>query len=223
MDAASPEPDLRDYLAWHDAYDDPTSELSWRLARVRHHLEAAFDALGGERVVLSACAGDGRDVLGTLTGRADAARFRVTLVELLPELVDRARASAVAAGLDRVEVRQTDAGSSDAYVGAVPADVVVLVGIFGNVTDADLRTTVATAPQLCAPGARLVWSRGRDLGTGSAVDNATVSAWFAAAGFTELTYQEHHDPAASAAIGVVRYDGPPDPLDPGRRLFTFTR
>jgi hypothetical protein len=215
--------DLRDYERWHDAYDDPGSELSWRLSRVRHHLGEAFDALPGERAVLSACAGDGRDVLGTLAGRADAARFRVVLVELLDTLVARARATAAAAGLDRVEVRERDAGRTDAYAGAVPADVVVLVGIFGNVDDDDLRTTVAAAPQLCAPGAWLVWSRGRDLGTGTGVGNVEVSSWFAAAGFTGLAYEEHPDPGASAALGVLRYDGPPVALVPGTHLFTFMR
>src|SRR4051794_6801876 len=196
--------ELRDYERWHDAYDDPASELSWRLSRVRHHLASAFDALPGERVVLSACAGDGRDVLGALTGRSDAARFRVTLVELLPVLAERARAWALAAGLSRVEVRQDDAGTTDAYAGAVPADVVLLVGIFGNISDHALRTTVAKAPGLCAPGAWLVWSRGRDLGTDSAVRNEQVREWFAEAGFAELAYEEHPDPDASAALGVAR-------------------
>jgi hypothetical protein len=215
--------DLRDYESWHDAYDDPGSELSWRLGRVRHQLAAAFDALPGERVVLSACAGDGRDVLGMLAGRADAARFRVTLVELLPVLAERARVRAVAAGLSRVDVRQSDAGTTDAYAGAVPADVVVLVGIFGNISDDALRTTVASAPGLCASGAWLVWSRGRDLGTDSEVGNGQVRAWFEEAGFAELAYEEHPDPDASAALGVARYDGPPQALEPGRRLFSFIR
>lgn len=216
-------PDLRDYERWHDAYDDPGSELSWRLGRVRAHLGAAFDALPGERAVLSACAGDGRDVLGTLAGRADAGRFAVTLVELVPVLAARARTTAAAAGLERVEVREADAGTTDAYVGAAPADVVLLVGIFGNVDDDDLRTTVTSAPGLCRPGARLLWSRGRDLGTGTGVDNAEVRSWFGEAGFVELAYEEHPDPSASAALGVVRYDGPAVPLEAGRHLFTFTR
>ena len=213
---------LRDYERWHAAYDDPGSELSWRLARVRHHLGRAFDALPGERSVLSACAGDGRDVIGTLAVRADAERFRVTLVELLPVLAERARTAAAGAGLQRVEVREGDAGTTATYAGAVPADVLLLVGVFGNITEADLRITVAAAPQLCAPGAWLIWSRGRDLARGGA-DNAEVSSWFVAAGFTEVAYEEHPDPGASAALGVLRYDGPPQALEPGRHLFTFTR
>lgn len=216
-------PDLRDYERWHDAYDDPASELSWRLGRVRHHLGAAFDALPGERSVVSACAGDGRDVIGTLGARDDAARFRVALVELLPVLARRARSSAVAAGLDRIEVRQSDAGATDTYVGAVPADVVLLVGVFGNVSDADLRATIAATPQLCAPGAWAIWSRGRDLGTDSSVGNAEVRGWFEDAGLAEVAYEEHPDPAATAALGVARLEGPAQPLEPGRRLFTFLR
>lgn len=218
-------PDLRNYERWHDAYDDPGSELSWRLARVRHHLAAAFDALPGDRRVVSACAGDGRDVIGTLASRPDAERVSVTLLEILPVLAARARDAAAAAGL-RVEVRESDAGSTDSYAGAVPADVVLLVGVFGNVSEADLRTTIASAPQLCAPGAWLLWTRGRGLGRSSGaphVANAEVRTWFAEAGFTELAYEEHPDPAARPSVGVVRLDGPARPLEPGQRLFTFVR
>lgn len=40
-------------------------------------------------------------------------------------------------------------------------DVVLVVGVFGNVTDDDLWRLMAFAPQLCRPGATLVWSRAR--------------------------------------------------------------
>ena len=39
---------------------------------------------------MSLCAGDGRDILGVLAEREDAARVSVTLLEVLPELVERA-------------------------------------------------------------------------------------------------------------------------------------
>jgi len=29
---------MRDYLKWHDAYDDPTSDLSWRLGQVQAYI-----------------------------------------------------------------------------------------------------------------------------------------------------------------------------------------
>jgi hypothetical protein len=54
--------DLRDYLAWHDQYDNPGSSLPRRLQMVRDVLDAELDARRGTVHVLSLCAGDGRDV-----------------------------------------------------------------------------------------------------------------------------------------------------------------
>jgi hypothetical protein len=154
-----------------------------------------------------------------LNGRDDTAdRVRAVLLELHPGIADRARAAAAAAELVGVEVRTVDAGTTDAYAGAVPADIVLLVGIFGNISDHDLWRTIEFAPQLCAPGAVLFWSRGRDEGD----LNAEVRARFAAAGFLELAY-ETLERDGMPALGVVRYDGPPVDLVPGRRLFTFIR
>jgi hypothetical protein len=118
-----------------------------------------------------------------------------------------------------VEVRVADAGFTDAYVGAVPADIVLLVGIFGNIGDADLAGTIAAAPQLCAPGATLIWSRGCE----GADRNDVVRERFVAAGFTEIDHAVFDGSDPRPAIGVVRHEGPAPPLEPGRRLFTFRR
>jgi hypothetical protein len=144
--------ELRDYDAWHEHYDDPASGLSWRLGRVRAHLGGALDRRPGPVRILSACAGDGRDVIGVLTGRPDADRVRAVLIELHSGIADRARAAA--ALLPGVEVRTADAGTTDAYVGAVPADIVLLVGIFGNISDHDLWQTIDASRRLALPKPR---------------------------------------------------------------------
>ena len=191
---------LRDYERWHRQYDDPDSDLSWRLRTVQGHLAAALDRYPGPVRVLSSCSGDGRDLL-----------------EVHPVIAERARRSAAALAA-RVEVRTADAGGTDAYLSAVPAEIVLLVGIFGNISDPDLARTIATAPALCRPGATLLWTRGRRAGD----RNDVVRARFAAAGFTELDYATL-DTGGWPAVGVVRYDGPPVPLPAGERLFTFLR
>ena len=208
---------LRDYQRWHLAYADPDSELSWRLEVVRGYLREALDERAGPLRVLSSCAGDGRDILGVLAGRADRARVAVRLVEIDPSLARAARVAGQAAGVD-LEVRVRDAGTTDAYVGAAPADIVLLVGILGNISDTDVETTIRTAPQLCRPGATCVWSRGVEEGD----TNDQVRGWFVEAGFTELHYAQS-GPTAGAALGAMRYDGPSVELVPGRRLFTFLR
>lgn len=210
---------LRDYRAWHAAYDDPASGMSWRLGVVRGLLRAAFDRHRDAIRVVSACSGDARDVLEVLGERADADRVRTTLVEREPSIALAAEQRAAALGLPGVEVRTTDAGTTDAYLEAVPADIVVLVGIFGNITDRDLATTIAAAPQFCRPGATLLWSRSR-----AWIDDrdADVRRGFDAAGFTELDHVTL-ERGSRPTVGCVRYDGPPVELRPRRRLFTFVR
>jgi hypothetical protein len=171
--------------------------------------------------VVSLCAGDGRDVLGVLAEREDAARVSVTLVEVLPELVERAR-SAAAQVAAHVEVVAADAGRSETYVGlaTVPADVVLLVGVLGNISDADVAATVAAMPRLCASGATLLWSRGRSLE--GADDFVTpVRRAFSAAGFAEVCLRSFDVEDDRTALGVVRLDGPPAPLGSRETWFTF--
>lgn len=208
---------MRDYELWHRQYDDPTSDLSWRLRTVQGYIRDALDRYPGPIRILSSCSGDGRDVLEVLAGRTDSERVHSVLVEAHPEIADCARRSAAAVA-SHVEVRTLDAGVTDAYVGAVPAEVVLLVGIFGNISDGDLARTIVHAPALCQPVATLVWSRAR---AGADLNNM-VRARFAAAGFTELDYATL-DTGTWPAVGVVRYDGPPVPLPTGQQLFTFRR
>jgi hypothetical protein len=212
---------VRDYLAWHEQYDAPGSSLRRRLALVREVLGAELDARAGPVRVVSLCAGDGRDILGVLAEREDAARVSVTLVEVLPELVERARRAAAEVAAD-VEVVAADAGCSETYAGlaTVPADVVLLVGVLGNLSDSDVGTTVAAMPRLCAPRATLLWSRGRSME--GADDFVTpVRQAFSAAGFTEVSIRSVDVEDDRTTLGVVRFDGPPEPLGPRQTWFTF--
>lgn len=216
--------ELRDYREWHKHYDDPASGLSWRLTTVRERIATFLDErlaedAGGDVRILSVCAGDGRDVLGVLAGRADRDRVHVTLVEVDVELSDRARTAAAELGVD-TDVRTADAGRTDAYVGAVPADLVLLVGIFGNISLDDIERTVGCVAQLCAPGATVLWSRSRD----RADHNTEIRGWFAAAGCTELDYSTYDGAdGRDVSLATVRFDGVSAPLVPGQSLFTFVR
>jgi hypothetical protein len=111
---------------------------------------------GGRPVtVVSACAGHGQDLIGVLSGRADAHRVRATMLESDAVNAAATGAAARAAGLPGVTVVRADAGELSAYVGAVPADLVLLAGVLGNISDADVQRTIHALPRLCAAGA--VW------------------------------------------------------------------
>jgi hypothetical protein len=206
---------VRNYLSWHDQYDDPDSPLAWRLGVVRRLINGHLDRSDGPQRVLSLCAGDGRDIIGVLQTRPDADRVAATLVEVLPELVSRARNSA--AGLP-VDVLEGDAGEIATFADAVPVDLLLLVGIFGNIAQDDIERTVRAASSLCRPGATVLWSRSRERGD----LNGLIRGWFAECGFTELVY-ETYPKELQPSVGAVRYDGPAVDTPSSGRLFTFIR
>jgi hypothetical protein len=85
-------------------------------------------------------------------------------------------------------VRQADASQAASFADALPADVLMLCGIFGNVSDQDIERTIAVAPLLCAAGATVLWTRNR-----RAPDRTPwIRALFAAAGFDEVTFDPVH-------------------------------
>jgi hypothetical protein len=138
------------------------------------------------------------------------------LVELDPALVAFARQRAAAAGVaDRVEVVEGDASQCASYEGAVPADIVLVCGVFGNISPADITRTIHALRAFCVPGGQVLWTRHRrapDL-------TSTVRADFAAAGFAELGFEAPD--GTVLAVGRHRLDGPTASFDPARQLFDF--
>lgn len=207
----------RDWVDWHGAYDDADSGLSRRLAVVRRRIGGVLDAAGRHPInILGLCAGDGRDVLPELAVRPGL-RTRTVLVELDVRLVAAARASA--ATIAGVEVRQGDAGDPQAFADVLPADLLLLCGIFGNISDEDIRTTVAATPSMLASNGTVIWTRGRRRKDGVDLRPA-IRRWFAEAGLRELSFDG--DPE-SYGVGVARAGHRSPPPRHSDRLFTFDR
>ena len=107
---------MKDWVAWHAAYDDPSSSLSTRLRLVRGHLSRALDrAPAGPVRLVSLCAGQGLDVLGVLPEHPRGPDVSAVLVEFDPHNAALARQGAARAGLSQVEVREADAGRVGNY------------------------------------------------------------------------------------------------------------
>jgi hypothetical protein len=201
----------KDWIAWHRDYDDDTP-LHHRLLAVQRRIrEALTSRPAGPIRVVSACAGEGRDLFGVLVDHPRAIDVQGRLVELDRVLATRAAGHAPPG----IEVVRADAGSTDAYVGAVPADLVLVCGVFGNISDEDVSETIAAQPTLCAVGATVIWTRHRrppDL-------TIDVRRWFEGAGFEPLAFDA---PAEFEwSVGVQRFVADPAPIEPGRRLFSF--
>jgi len=207
----------KDWLAWHRPYDVAGSPLQLRLAAVQAHIRSALGACPpGPIRVVSMCAGQGRDVLEVLVDHPRRADVTAHLVELDERNVDLARTAVDGAGLTGVEVVQADASSTSAYEGLVPADLLLVCGVFGNIDDADIRTTVAALSSLCAPGATVIWTRyPRDPGL-----LPGIAGWFGDAGFELVALQTGTD-GGQFGVGVHRLTALPQPYRAGVRLFTF--
>ena len=212
---------MRDWAEWHRGYDDPASALSSRLECVKLRLSEAIDRCqAGPVRLLSLCAGQGRDVIGVLPAHRRRDDVSALLVECDGRNAEFARQCAAEADLTQVRIRQADASQVASFADALPADVLLLCGIFGNISDGDIRRTVRAAPGFCAAGATVIWTRHRrppDL-------TPTIRQWFADGGFTEVAFDEL-DTGPLVSVGTHRLAGtrgdskePPPPAGP---LFTF--
>ncbi len=216
-----------DWQSWHRDYDDPDSPVSHRLVEVRARLASVLAGLTGPVRLLSLCSGDARDTVPVVA--ASATPVDVTLVELDPTLAEQAREAAGGAGVS-VDVRVADAGDPTSYADVLPVDVLLLVGVLGNVSDADARTTVAAAASMVAPGGVVIWSRSDRFRTPATHGVADPAEWvrslFEEAGFETLDYvrpdEEHwrlgvsRAPSHGSASAAVETGLP-------ARLFTFVR
>ena len=210
----------RDYVEWHRSYDDPTSALSRRLEVVRRRLGQALDAIPGEECrVLSLCAGDGRDILDVVATFAPghAGTPSIVLVELDPKLASAAADRARGHGLESVVVIQGDAGDTTTWNDCVPVDLLVLCGIFGNISPGDTRQTIACVPVMVRDNGYVVWTRG---GSPESDLRPQVRSWFADAELPEVAFD-----GAPERYGVGLNARPPGARGRvlPRRLFTFCR
>jgi hypothetical protein len=209
---------LRDYFDWHHDYGRPGSPLHLRLLVVQDLLAQALDSLHeGPLGLISMCAGQGRDVLTVAARHRRGMDLSGRLVELDERNVAIARETAEAAGLDEIAVVQSDAGRSNAYAGAAPADVVLVCGVFGNITTVDMERTVRFLPHLCAAGAWVIWTRHpREPGVIERIEQ-----WLAEAGFVRESLVISD--ACSFGVGAHRFVGEPQPFAAGAELFDFVR
>jgi hypothetical protein len=210
---------MTDWQNWHLSYDDPTHHLGRRLIVVCRRLDEALDRTAREQPrVLSLCAGDGRDVLSVLAARGSVPAARALLVEKDQVLARRAVDTAGALGVANVEVRCGDAGDPGTFADFLPADAVLVCGVFGNIAPADVRTVIATLPALVVAGGHVIWTRG-----GSSPDmRPQIRDWLTMSGLPERSFD-----GAPELFGVGVNQMPLSTLETRRelpeRLFTFIR
>jgi hypothetical protein len=114
-----------------------------------------------------------------------------------------------------VRIVEGDAALSRWYADDVPADLVLVCGVFGNVSGADISRTIQALPGWCREGSEVIWTRHRR------PPDATpfIRAEFAAAGFDEVGFEAPDGYVLS--VGRSRLERPPGVFDPGATLFEF--
>ena len=210
-----------DWQAWHRDYDDPDSGVSSRLLEVRRRLATALDSVADRPRLLNLCAGDARDMIPLVaTSHRDV---DACAVELDPGLASAARRAVAEAGAV-VDVRTGDAADPTTYADRLPVDVLMLVGVLGNISDADGETTVAAAASMLRPGGTVLWTRSDRFRSEPTHGYADPAEWvrgrFEAHGFETLAYVVPE--GFHWRLGLSRLAVPASAPLPAR-LFTFIR
>jgi hypothetical protein len=210
-----------DWRAWHRDYDDPDSGVSRRLVEVRSRLAAEIETRPEPVRLLNLCSGDARDTVPVLAG--SDRDVEACAVELDPDLAAQARRSAAEAGVV-LDVRTGDAADPATYADRLPVDVLMLIGVLGNVSDADVETTIDAAACMVAPGGTVLWTRSDRIRSDTTHAYADPAQWvrgrFESRGFETLAFVV---PAEGHwRLGISRLAAPSGASLP-ERLFTFVR
>lgn len=217
---SDPNPDWYD---WHAGYrPDSGSHLVRRLAVVQQAIAEVLDARPpGPIRIGSLCAGQGDDLLGVLEQHPRAGDVTALLIEAdgrnvaaANQRIARLR-EAQGSEAPTITMVERDAGTTSALAEIVPCDVLLLCGMFGNITMHDIETTIDATPALLAPGAAVIWTR-----RSVPVDlTPPIRDRFAAAGFTEVDFVDPQDDKFT--VGTQRFTGVSQPFVADRHLFDF--
>jgi ubiquinone/menaquinone biosynthesis C-methylase UbiE len=207
------------WVRWHRGYEDPDSNLTLRLRTVQRMVAQVLDGTSphsGPIRVISMCSGQGRDVIDVVASHPRRADVSAILVELDPALVAFARQRASSADVSEyVRVEHGDASLCHLYSEYVPADLVLVCGVFGNISASDIESTIQALRGFCRPGGHVIWTRHRRQPDAT----PSIRAEFAASGFGEVEFVAPESTVMT--VGHHRLEGPTTAFDPDRRLFDF--
>ncbi|MCU0542756.1 MAG: class I SAM-dependent methyltransferase family protein [Oscillatoriaceae cyanobacterium Prado104] len=209
----------KDWFEWHDLYQTQ-DVLQQRLEIVQKYISDSLDAAPkGTIQVVSACSGDGRDLLGVLANHPRAKDVRARLVELNPQLAERGKQAIAQLGLaDQIEFINGDATLTASFAGAVPADIAIVCGIFGNLPDEEvLQQLIRNLPYFLKTGGFALWTRGHRDGVNY---SERVRQIFQENQFTEVDFQL--TATGNMGVGRHRFEGQTLAAPIDEQFFVFT-
>ncbi|MDN4522605.1 SAM-dependent methyltransferase [Mycolicibacterium austroafricanum] len=204
------------WYQWHSRYDDLESDDTDRLEVVQEVLASVLDtAPSGALAAVSVCAGQARDLLPVLIHHPRGHDVSARLVELDPLNASFLHGAIGSTGLTGIDLVVGDGGEINSYHGALPADLVLLAGVFAHIDMLDVHRTIASLPAFCRPGGVVVWS---SYGPGMINADAVLAQ------FESGAFQRHrviHGTRADFLVAAHRYTGPRGEFPSGQRLFSF--
>jgi hypothetical protein len=120
-------------------------------------------------------------------------------------------------GLQNVTELNGDASLLRTYRDVIPADLILLCGIFGNISNEDIQNIINSLAQLSKQGTRVIWTR--NLRNPDIVP--AIRDLFSTNDFREVDFRTTSD--GSYAIGIYELKGLPQRLNDDARLFTFVK
>ncbi|MDF5737855.1 MULTISPECIES: class I SAM-dependent methyltransferase family protein [unclassified Nostoc] len=209
----------KDWYEWHELYKTEP-KLQQRLEIVREYIAYSLNnSPEGAIQIVSVCAGDGRDLLGTLENHPRAKDVSARLVEINSNLVEHGRATIESLGLAKqIEFINGDATLATNYVEAVPADIVIVCGVFGNLADeTELNRLLDNLSFLSKPGAFVIWTRGHSNGIPY---SENVRKILGASEFEEVNFK--FTATGDMGVGLHRYLGENLAQPKEQQLFVFS-
>jgi hypothetical protein len=207
----------RSWSGWPDeAYSK--ARYQERLQAVQDHLRRNLDAapIGPLRLV-SVCAGDGRDVIGTVRTHARRSDVSAWLVELDCHSVATGIREARVAGLqDAAHFIKADATDFATYKGMAAADIVLLCGVWGHVPGHERAALADALAGLCKPRGTVIWTRGISRGITRLNE---IEFLFARPKWESIQTTITAD--KKWAVATYRYAGRPLELPEAGRIFNF--
>ena len=208
----------KDWKKWHALYNDSNSGLAKRLRIVRDSISNSLPDIAEDRFqIIDICSGDGRDLLDVLTHYPAKDRVHSYLVELDERLAEESKRTAKELNLRNVTIVNGDASLLSIYENVPRADLVLLCGVFGNISGDDIRNTIEALPQISKQGTKVIWTR--HLRQPEVVP--VIQNLFVANGFSEVSVKTTDD--HSYVIAMYEFQGSLEPLDSNTKLFTFIK
>ncbi|HJQ80987.1 MAG TPA: class I SAM-dependent methyltransferase [Lacipirellulaceae bacterium] len=191
-----------------------------RLLAVQEHLRGILkDSPAGPLRLISVCAGDGRDVIGTVRAHERRGDVSAWLVELDRQSVAAGIQEASIAGLEcAVNFINADATEYGTYLGVAPADIVLACGVWGHVPAHERESLARALAALCKPRGTVTWTRGVSSGLARLNEIAVL---FARSDWENVRTTITAD--KKWAVATYCYAGPLVELPEMGRIFNFQR